>query len=141
MSSISVDDRRGFETAPVDHGFEDQRVFSTLDDPVIQLAIDNELHRFTAEGAGGSDLDFEGALPQLPLHEGRRNRVFSSSSVQAFAGAEDEVLRGLIDGCRKGPRDLRTIPAREEEQVPLEILHDLVGSLSRQSQSLRDPAD
>jgi len=59
--------------------------------------IDNELHRFTAMGASGSDLDFEGGLPQLPLHEGRRNRVFSSSSIQAFAGAEDEVLRGLID--------------------------------------------
>ena len=56
---------------------------------MIEFAVDNELHRFTAMGAGGSDLDFEGASPQLPLHEGRRNRVFSSGRIQAFAGAED----------------------------------------------------
>ena len=52
---------------------------------MIQFAIDNELHRSPAVRAGASDLDFEESLPQLPLHEGRRYRVFGSSSVKTLA--------------------------------------------------------
>ena len=72
---------------------------------MIEFAVDDELHRFTALGAGGSDLYFEGALPQLPLHEGRRNRVFRSGGVESLAAAKLYLVRRPVDGHWVSPGD------------------------------------
>ena len=101
---------------------------ASLLDSVVELTVDDQHHRFAAVGAGGSDYDLEESLLQVPLHEGRRYRVLSSSSIEAFSGAEDEMVRRLIDGDRKSPRDFRTVSASEEEEVRFEILHDLRGA-------------
>ncbi len=75
-------------------------------------------------GAGGFDLDLEGLVPQMPLHEGRRYRVFRSGGVQSLACAEDQMVSGFLCRHRKGPRYLCTVSTNEKEQVLLEILHD-----------------
>ena len=134
--SIPVDDRRIRKRFPIDCRFEDQGLRASLLDSVVELTVDDQNHRFAAVGAGGSDFDLEETLPQVPLHEGRRYRVLSSSGVETFSGAEDEMVRRLIDGDREGPRDLRTVSANEEEEIRFEILHDLRGARSSKSQRL-----
>ena len=81
MSSVAVDDRWIFELAPVDVGFENQWARPAFCDSVVQLTVNNEFHRFSTVGTGGFDLHHEGTLPQMPLHEGRRYRVFRSGGV------------------------------------------------------------
>ena len=88
--------------------------------------------------ASGFDGDWHRLVSQVPLHEGRRYRVLSSSSIEAFSGAEDEMVRRLIDGDREGPRDLRTVSANEEKEIRFEILNDLRGARSSKSQRLRN---
>ena len=58
--------------------------------------VDLQGHRPAAVIALGMDGQGEGCLPELPLHEGRREGVFRSGSVEALAAVEgDGVGRGF----------------------------------------------
>ena len=51
---------------------------------MIQVAVDHDLDRLAAVRTAGVDRNVDEALPQKPLHEGRRDRVLCSSSIQAL---------------------------------------------------------
>ena len=105
-------------------------------DSVFQLAIDNELHRFATVGTGGFDLHDERALPQMPLHEGRRYRVFRSGGVESLASAEDQMVSGLLCRHRKSPGHLLPLWASEKEQILFEIFNDARRTFSGQVQGV-----
>jgi hypothetical protein len=112
------------ELAPVNVGLEHQRRSTTLLDSIIEVTVDNDLHWVAAVGAGCADLYLEEAISQVPLHEGRRYRVFRSGRIQSFSCAEDQPVSGLLNRNRKGPRDFFSASAYEEEQIPLQVFHD-----------------
>jgi hypothetical protein len=129
-----VDDRRVFESTPVDFWLEHQWVRPAFFDSVVQLTVNDQFDRFTTVGTGALDLHLEGALPQMPLHEGRRYRVLRSGGVESLACAEDQMVSSFVRGHRKRPGHLRTVAANEEEQVLLEIFHDARRAISAQMQ-------
>jgi hypothetical protein len=72
----------------------------------MQVAIDLDMDRLVAMGADRIDLERKLFFAELPLHEGRRDRVYRSGRVDLFAAAEmDAMWRGL-SRHRVGPNDL-----------------------------------
>jgi len=139
--SVPVDDGWIRECAPVHGGLEDQWVWAAPRDPMIELAVDDELELLATVGAGGFDFDLEEAVAQVPLHEGRRDRVLRSGGVESFSGAEDEMVLGRFDSDRKRPRDVGAVSAHEEKAIALEIVHDVFDTLPGQPERIGDVAD
>ena len=115
---------------------KDQRRPAALHDSIVQLAVDNDLHGSAAAGTGRVDLYHEVALPQLPLHEGRRYRVFRSGRVYSLSRAKDQMVSGIFSRHRKGPGDV-SARANEEEQVPLQIFDNGRGACSGDPERVR----
>jgi hypothetical protein len=134
LPSVSVDDRWIFELAPVDVGLKNQWTRPASFDAVVQLTVNNELDLFATVGTGGFDLHDEGALAQMPLHEGRRYRVFRSGGVESLACAEDQMVSGLLCRHWKSPGHLLPLWASEKEQILLEIFNDARRTFSGQMQ-------
>jgi hypothetical protein len=115
-----------------------QRRSTTLHDSKVQVIVDNEFHWVAAVSTGRIDLYHEGAVPQLPLHEGRRYRVFRSGRVQSFSRAENQMVSGIFNRDRKSPGHFFCTSANEEEQVPRQIFHNGRRSCSGNAERLRN---
>ena len=113
--SVSVDDRWIFERAPVDVGFKNQWGRPASFDSVVQFTVNHEFDRFATVSTGGFDLYLDGTLPQMPLHEGRRYRVFRSGGVESLARAEDQMVSSLLCRHRECPRHLHTVATNEKK--------------------------
>ena len=82
---------------------------------MIPVAVDHVRERLAAVRTGGVDRYFVEALPQKPLHEGRRDRVLCSSSIQALTRRENQVVFRLLRCHWKRPRHLHPTGSHEEE--------------------------
>ena len=81
---------------------------------MVQLTVDLQMQWLsTVRALGGYD-DGQGFATQLPLHEGRRNRVDRSSRVPLLAGAKGNLMWRLSCGHGVGPGD-RTMLVPEQE--------------------------
>jgi hypothetical protein len=73
-------------------------------------------------GALGLDQRRDRLGSQLPLHEGRRQRVERSGCVQSLLTVQRDSMGSRLDGDRVGPGDHAVPIAKEEGQVPLEVV-------------------
>jgi hypothetical protein len=118
LASVSINDVWIFEPAPVNIRLKHQRRSTTLHDSIVQVIVDNDLHWAAAVGTGRVDLYHKVSFPQVPLHEGRRYRVFRSGRAYSFSCAKDQLVSSLFNRHRKGPGDF-SARANEKKQVPL----------------------
>jgi hypothetical protein len=72
----------------------------------VQIAIDLDMNRLVAMDADRIDLEVRLFFAELPLHEGRRDRVYRSGRVDLFASAEMDAVRRGLGSHRVGPNDL-----------------------------------
>jgi hypothetical protein len=88
------------------------RIRAALLNPPLQPFVHQDVHGPGTMGTGGRDLNLEPFVPEAPLHEGRGECIFRSSSEDALAGAEMQPVRSPIGGDGKAqltsPRALRT---------------------------------
>jgi hypothetical protein len=61
---------------------------------------------------------------ELPLHEGRRNRVDPSGSVDLLAGTECDALRRFVCRHRVCPGHGALFVAKEESQILFQLVQD-----------------
>ena len=73
---------------------------------MIQLTVDLQMQWLAAVGALGRHHNGQRFATQLPLHEGRRNRVDGSSCVSLLTSAKGDAVRrlGSSDGIGPGNR-------------------------------------
>ena len=73
----------------------------------------------------GGKLRLQMLLQQLPLHEGRRNRVLASGPIQNLPVLELKAVRCGFGCHRECPCHTTVIRANEEQQVALETREKL----------------
>jgi len=86
------------------------------------LAVHLDLDFFSAMSAFGLDGKSQVLFSELPLHEGRRNRVDASGSVNFLAAAESDAVGGWLrsDGISPGHRPL--LISEEESHVLFQLI-------------------
>jgi hypothetical protein len=105
-------------------GLEDERHGARLGHADSQLAVDGDVQRPAAVGALGFDEAGYVLAADMPLHEGHCDRILRSGTVERFAGAQGDTVRGGLDGERKGPDHVAGLVADQEEQVRLQLAQD-----------------
>lgn len=83
-----------------------QRRSSFFQHPVIQLAVDFKAQRLVAVATFGFDPYRKKFFAELPLHEGRGDRIHRSGGVDLFAGAEGQAVWCARCRHRVSPLDL-----------------------------------
>ena len=86
-------------------------------DLIIQVAVYLDVQGFLAVTTFGFDLKAQAFFSQLPLHEGRRNRVYCSSRINLLSRAESNPVRGGVNRHRICPGDRYPIAAVEKFHV------------------------
>ena len=85
------------------------------------------------------DLETQVFLPELPLHEGRRDRVDRSGGVELFPRAESDLVGRLFHRDRVSPGHLALLIAEQEGQAVFQFLQDDLDPLERKIEALGDP--
>ena len=112
------------EVFPVHLGQEDQGVRPIIVYSERHVAAEGELHRTGTVAARGLKGYRERFLPQLPLHEGRREGVLRSSRVELFARAESQAMRRRLHRDGIGPGDCAMLVPNQEEELLLQLLEN-----------------
>jgi len=108
VPSIIIDDVRAFEGLPVDIRLEKQWFGVTFLYVEIQFAVHGDVKYLSAMGALGFDFNGKPFSPEAPLHEGRSESIFCSSTVGVFSSTEFQAI-----GCA-----LRLRSRLERSRVP-----------------------
>jgi hypothetical protein len=90
----------------------------------IQLAINLQAQGALAVPALGIDQHREGFFAELPLHEGRGDRIHRSGRVDLLAGGEGQAVWRMCGGHRIGPFDLAREIAKQEGHVSFQVVQD-----------------
>ncbi len=72
----------------------------------MQITINLEVDRLAAMATGSLDGEGQVFLAELPLHEGRRNRVDRSGGVEFFPRTERDLVGGFVHRHRVSPGHL-----------------------------------
>ena len=72
-------------------------------------------------------------VSQLPLHEGRRNRVNRSGRIDLLACAERDAMRRAVNRHRIGPRDRALLVPEDERHMLFQFVQDDVDPLDRKT--------
>ena len=112
-------------------GHKDQRRSLRLLHAEVQITIHFQVERFMTVPAFGLDGDGKFFLTELPLHEGRRNCVGRSGSIQLFAGTELNPVRGRIDRYRVSPGNRAGAIAEQERHGVLQFIQDGADAFER----------
>ncbi len=123
--SKGLDDVGIFQVTEIHVGDKDNRVTVRFRATAIHIAVDLQLHRTFAVGAFRVNPNDYLFLPQLPLHEGRRERVHRSSGIQPLPRFEDDSVRGFFHGHRVGPDDLPLLVPAKKGQVFLQLAQNI----------------
>ena len=126
--SERVNDAGVFQRVKVDHGDKDQWLGSCAVDCVLQIAVNLHRDGLAAVCAAGEQRTDYFFLPELPLHEGRRDRVDPSGRVNLFPGVDGDAVRGRLDRHRVGPGHLAALVAEEEGHMLFQLGDDLLGA-------------
>lgn len=121
-----MDDVRAFESLPIDVGLEEQWLGIFFPYLGIQFAVHGDVDCFAAVSA--LRFKFHGKLlsSEAPLHEGRGEGIFRSSTVGALSSAELQTMRRVLAGDWKCPTDLSCLVANQEEEVAFEFFDNRV---------------
>ncbi len=95
---------------------------SRFHDVIVQIAVHFEMDRFATMRARRLDGKRQWLFSQLPLHEGRRNRVYRSSRVRLFAGAKGDVMGRLVHGHGIRPGDRALLVSEQKGHVLLQLV-------------------
>jgi hypothetical protein len=104
----------------------------------MQVAVQLDMDGLVTMGTDRIDLAGDIFLSQLPLHEGRRNRVDRSSRVDLLAGVEPDAVRCRLSRHRISPNDLASLVAKEERHPFLQLVQDFLCPLPREAYLARD---
>jgi hypothetical protein len=114
MPSERIDDAWVLQRVEIHRWHEDQRPCIRVADGVSQVAVYFNLDFFPTAGAFCLDGKRQQFVSELPLHEGRRNRVDRSGSVNALTAAERHALGRGCGRDRVGPQNCsRFVPVQE----------------------------
>ena len=119
-----MDDIGAFESLPIDIRLKKQWLGVSFPYLGIQFAVHRDVKCLPAMGALG--FEFNGKLfsPEAPLHEGRSEGIFCSSTMGAFSSAELQAMRRGLGRDRKCPTDFSSLIPNQEKEMAFEVFHN-----------------
>ena len=117
-----MDDVGFREVLPVDLRHEHERSGALIVSQFRGRAAGADAHRPAAVAARCLYRDRNLLSSQSPLHEGRRQRVLRSGTVQPLAGVEGQAVGGRFHGDRVSPRDGALPVSNEKEEIALQLV-------------------
>jgi hypothetical protein len=124
MPSEGVDNAGVFQGAEIHRGDENQGMSIRIGDRILQFAVHLDADFFARLSTFALNLEVQRFVAELPLHEGRRDGVDRSSSVDLFTCAKCHPVRRWHHRDRIRPNNGAILITIEEGQILFQYIQN-----------------